>query len=417
MAGMLEAVIIDRLSLKSPALPTIQETDMHDFQITSSPASNMTLTKLSIRTVEAVAAAKIYLETRYSSILSNGSNPLTDRKDSVEPFVPEPQSGLDNSMEDQVDFIQHKSDNMRLFRVLKTKRRWKLNQPREVGDYEVLRLLGKGSFGLVQLVRRKDLDSPLSVPGMLAMTSGMNGFSSRRSSRIIDYVNEVFAMKVIRKADMLKKSQEGHLKAERDFLVASERSRWVVPLIESFQDDDNLYLVMEYMVGGDFLGFLLRYEILSEEMTRFYIAEIILCIEEVHRMKWIHRDVKPDNFLICNSGHLKISDFGLAFDGHWCHNQKYFMETRYSILDKLGIELIGDAQDIAEAQAVAVAEGISGNRPKATYKDDTIRPEGQPVLDHLNLMWKRKMARTIVGTSQYMAPEVIRGESYDGRCD
>jgi len=128
-------------------------------------------------------------------------------------------------------------------------------------------------------------------------------------------------MKVIRKSDMLRNSQEGHLRAERDFLVAAENSRWfvthksfcqqkaykwliirVVPLIESFQDLNNLYLVMEYMPGGDFLGLLIRDNVLSEAVTKWYIAEMILCIEEAHRLRWIHRDVKPDNFLISASG-------------------------------------------------------------------------------------------------------------------
>jgi serine/threonine protein kinase len=107
---------------------------------------------------------------------------------------------------------------------------------------------------------------------------------------------EVYAMKVIRKSDMLRNSQEGHLRAERDFLVSSAKSRWVVPLIASFQDANNLYLVMDYMVGGDFLGLLIRKETLSEDKTRWYIAEMILCVEEAHRLRWIHRDIKPDNF-------------------------------------------------------------------------------------------------------------------------
>jgi protein-serine/threonine kinase len=78
----------------------------------------------------------------------------------------------------------------------------------------------------------------------------------------------VYAMKVIRKSDMLRNSQEGHLRAERDFLVASENSKWVVPLIASFQDNNNLYLVMEYMVGGDFLGLLLREDVLDESVAK-----------------------------------------------------------------------------------------------------------------------------------------------------
>lgn len=74
--------------------------------------------------------------------------------------------------------------------------------------------------------------------------------------------------------------------------------RRVVPLFASFQDSQNLYLVMDYMPGGDFLGLLIRDNVLTEPVTRWYIAEMILCIEEAHALRWIHRDVKPDNFLV-----------------------------------------------------------------------------------------------------------------------
>lgn len=73
---------------------------------------------------------------------------------------------------------------------------------------------------------------------------------------------------------------------------------------------------MEYMAGGDFLGLLIRENILEEHVTRHYVAEMVICVEEAHRLGFIHRDIKPDNFLIDAHGHLKISDFGLAFDGH-----------------------------------------------------------------------------------------------------
>jgi len=102
----------------------------------------------------------------------------------------------------------------------------------------------------------------------------------------------------------------------------------IVPLVASFQDITNLYLVMEYMPGGDFLSLLIRENILHESVARFYIAEIILCVEAAHSLKCIHRDIKPDNFLVSASGHLKISDFGLAFDGHWSHDTTYYNSHR-----------------------------------------------------------------------------------------
>lgn len=179
---------------------------------------------------------------------------------------------------------------------------------------------------MVRLVKDKDAKPSGSSKKMASPVLSTHGsrkasiltlardFSRQRRRNVLSN-QEVYAMKVIRKADMLRNAQEGHLRAERNFLVAAEGSKWVVPLITAFQDDKHLYLVMDFCIGGDFLGLLIRKNILSEQITKWYMAEMILCVEEAHKMKWIHRDVKPDNFLIGADGHLKISDFGLAFDG------------------------------------------------------------------------------------------------------
>lgn len=198
----------------------------------------------------------------------------------------------------------------------------------------------------------------------------------------------------------------------------------VVPLIASFQDLNNLYLVMDYMPGGDFLGLLIRDNVLSEAVTKWYIAEMIVCIEEAHSLRWIHRDVKPDNFLISASGHLKISDFGLAFDGHWSHDQAYFNNHRYSLLAKLGISIEGDSIDIKEGRTLASALKLGQGTAPSTGKDQrhernssNSMDNGEGILNWRNRYSNRTLARSVVGTSQYMAPEVVRGDMYDGRCD
>ncbi|KAF1835663.1 kinase-like protein [Decorospora gaudefroyi] len=292
-----------------------------------------------------------------------------------------------------------------------------------ISNYDIVRVLGKGSFGVVRLVREKS-DNCGSLRGSSCSVGYLDGSLTPKDGQSCSPVRrpkQVFAMKVIRKSDMLRNSQEGHLRAERDFLVASENSRWVVPLISAFQDHNNLYLVMEYMMGGDFLGLLLREDILDENVAKWYMAEMILCIEEAHKMNWIHRDIKPDNFLITSSGHLKISDFGLAFDGHWAHNQTYYNEQRYTLLRDLDLHVQGDAQDIEEEKdredSRRTLELIHGGLAASGRYQARQDSANGPIIDWLNREQRRQFAKSVVGTSQYMAPEVIRGESYDGRCD
>jgi len=191
-----------------------------------------------------------------------------------------------------------------------------------------------------------------------------------------------------------------------------------VPLFASFQDASNLYLVMDYMPGGDFLGLLIRENTLHESVARFYIAEMILCVEAAHALKCIHRDIKPDNFLISASGHLKISDFGLAFDGHWSHDTAYYNNHRYSLLHKLDINVKGDEQDKAETHSLQATMKWTNNIQSGMEKHEKRRvDDGEPLLNWRNRCGNRTAAMSVVGTSQYMAPEVVAGKKYDARCD
>ncbi|KAJ6010716.1 hypothetical protein N7451_002128 [Penicillium sp. IBT 35674x] len=383
----------------------------------------------SIVTVEATAVAKVFLELYFNSIFQN-CNPRAQRQHELEQRMYAFQLAPDEQFVARCNWLVQENEHLRQCRTLKNVRPIGSDDAISAAGYEAIKVLGKGSFGVVRLVREKGSQKPSceedsSIREEFPSTRGrsLNMLKSaveRKHNRrkfMIGEDKDVYAMKVIKKSDMIRNSQEGHIRAERDFLVASEKSRWVVPLIASFQDGNHLYLVMDYMVGGDFLGLLIRKDILREDWTRFYVAEMIMCIEEAHRLCWIHRDVKPDNFLVSASGHLKISDFGLAFNGHWSHDQAYYYNHRYSLLEKLGIAVTGDAEDQNNT-----AEGRT-DPSKAAYDPLNMVDYSKyhtPTADLLawrNSKERRRFAKSVVGTSQYMAPEVIRGEMYDGRCD
>jgi tRNA A-37 threonylcarbamoyl transferase component Bud32 len=389
---------------------------------------------ITIVTVEATATAKVFFETYFNSLLHD-SDSRQRRRFELEQRLRECQSTVTLEYRARKAWAKHETQNLRLYRsMMAAGLSTQTKSSVAVGSYEVVKILGKGSFGVVRLVREKP---PQATIGRTCSNAGVNRLPTRSiikhaaqdaiaplTHRRVDLTKvkkEVYAMKVIRKSDMLRNSQEGHLRAERDFLVCAEGSQWIIPLVAAFQDAKFLYLVMDFCIGGDFLGLLIRKNILSEEITKWYIAEMILCVEEAHRMKWIHRDVKPDNFLIGADGHLKISDFGLAFDGQWDHDQKYYHKQRHDLVDKLGIMITGDSQDQQEEEVSdnvsRIADVWPGSRwragAEATNKDEG----GEPLLDRRNRKEQRRLARSVVGTSQYMAPEVIRGDLYDGRCD
>merc|ERR1719206_1071628 len=118
----------------------------------------------------------------------------------------------------------------------------------------------------------------------------------------------------MRKKDMIAKNQVAHVKAERDLMANSAHmdDNFLVRLHFSFQDATYLYLVMGFCGGGDLMTILMREDILSENQTKFYIAELAQAINAVHELDFVHRDLKPDNVLIANDGHIRLSDFGLA---------------------------------------------------------------------------------------------------------
>ncbi|XP_077367348.1 serine/threonine-protein kinase MRCK alpha isoform X7 [Festucalex cinctus] len=146
-------------------------------------------------------------------------------------------------------------------------------------DFEILKVIGRGAFGEVAVVKVRNTD-------------------------------KVFAMKILNKWEMLKRAETACFREERDVLVNGD-SQWITTLHYAFQDDDNLYLVMDYYVGGDLLTLLSKFEDrLPEEMARFYVAEMVLAIDSIHQLHYVHRDIKPDNILLDRNGHIRLADFG-----------------------------------------------------------------------------------------------------------
>lgn len=395
--------------------------------------------RLSIVTVEAAATAKIFFETHFNALL-NGYQPRSLRRRELELKLRSLQLEPEVQQRSREAWRAQESDLLRRERMLKSRPLDPAGiKGVSVGGYEVVKVLGKGSFGVVRLVKERATACPSTADRCITalMTlerpsrSDLAILRASAKEKLVPLASrrrdpnrgkkEVYAMKVIRKAAMIRNGQEGHLRAERDFLVAAEGSRWIIQLLAAFQDTKFLYLVMDYCIGGDFLGLLIRKSTLSEEVTKWYIAEMVLCVEEAHRMRWIHRDIKPDNFLIGADGHLKISDFGLAFDGEWAHDQRYYHKHRHSLVEKLGLSVVGDKDDIQEAEDAKTSRQIAKLFPRTQVRsksDSRDEPAiGEPVLDWRNRAQRRRLAKSVVGTSQYMAPEVIRGEHYDGRCD
>uniref|UniRef100_A0A8C2SU15 Serine/threonine-protein kinase greatwall n=1 Tax=Coturnix japonica TaxID=93934 RepID=A0A8C2SU15_COTJA len=118
-------------------------------------------------------------------------------------------------------------------------------------------------------------------------------------------------LQVMKKADMINKNMVHQVQAERDALALS-KSPFIVHLYYSLQSANNVYLVMEYLIGGDVKSLLHIYGYFDEEMAVKYISEAALALDYLHRHGIIHRDLKPDNMLISNQGHIKLTDFGLS---------------------------------------------------------------------------------------------------------
>ncbi|PAV81211.1 hypothetical protein WR25_14563 isoform H [Diploscapter pachys] len=219
-----------------------------------------------------------------------------------------------------------------------------------VTDFESLKVIGRGAFGEVRLVQKHD-------------------------------TGHIYAMKILRKAEMLEKEQTAHVRAERDILSEAD-CEWVVKMYYSFQDLINLYLVMEFLPGGDMMTLLIKKDTLSEEATQFYIAEAALAIQFIHNLDFIHRDIKPDNLLLDARGHIKLSDFGLCTGLKKVHRTEHYRNWPSQLPPDF------------------VSKPFESKRKAETWKK-----------------YRRAFAYSTVGTPDYIAPEVFQPNGYTKSCD
>eukprot|EP00898_Chlorokybus_atmophyticus_P004185 jgi/Chlat1/4768/Chrsp308S00818 len=225
-----------------------------------------------------------------------------------------------------------------------------------IDDFEIIKPISKGAFGRVLLARKR--------------TTG-----------------DLFAIKVLRKADMIRKNAVESVNVERSILslIASHNCH-VVNFYYSFTSKDNLYLVMEYLNGGDCFSLLQGLGALEEPVAKRYVAETVLALEYCHGNDIIHRDLKPDNLLISQDGHIKLTDFGLSRVGLINRTDDFSSSNEYSIPETaVPVEFKEEADTLS--------------RPGEKSRSLKLRH------------------RSCVGTPDYLAPEILLGTGHGPQVD
>lgn len=238
-----------------------------------------------------------------------------------------------------------------------------------IRDFELLKPISKGAYGSVFLTRKRA-------------------------------TGDLYAIKMLRKTDMIAKNQVTNVRAERMILMDRAQSPFVVKLFFTFQSPEYLYLVMEYLPGGDCASLVKTFGALPDEWVVQYVAEIVQGLHYLHSTGVVHRDMKPDNLLIDHHGHLKLTDFGLSKFGllgrHRAapRSDRRWQTTWAQFGDK--------EQPVPLANVSEAGTPAAGGSPTQTetYFRTLSHPDAQT-------------SGVIVGTPDYLAPESILGVGMD----
>eukprot|EP01119_Soliformovum_irregulare_P015523 TRINITY_DN4370_c0_g3_i2.p1 TRINITY_DN4370_c0_g3~~TRINITY_DN4370_c0_g3_i2.p1 ORF type:complete len:740 (-),score=160.35 TRINITY_DN4370_c0_g3_i2:85-2304(-) len=232
---------------------------------------------------------------------------------------------------------------------------FRAEKPR-LSDFDILKPISRGAFGKVLLAKKKK-------------------------------TGDVYAIKVMNKDDLRIKNQVEHIKAERNILAHTQHP-YLVKFYYSFQTKENLFMVMEYLAGGDLFSLLKNLQSFDINMTRVYIAQVTLALGYLHSKGIIHRDLKPDNLLVGADGHLKLTDFGLS---------------RFALYD-LYMDNHGSSSPLSRHLYSPLAFDSPSTSP-------TTSPQCSPKTRRNNRRY------SMVGTPDYLAPEVILGTGHGQAVD
>jgi len=249
-----------------------------------------------------------------------------------------------------------------------------------LNSFKILKLIGKGGYGEVYLVEHKKTKKKL-------------------------------ALKIMDKELIFKRNKVQHIKNERDVLVKGKVNPHLVRLHYSFQDRQYLYLAMEYCPGGDLRSLLNAIGTLEEEDAKLYFAEMISSVKYLHSLGYIHRDLKPENFLIDRFGHLKLADFGLSKEGVLSPDnfkEAPQLRRRESLISVKSIEALS-AQNF-DQRFVRTRSPSLVKKPLPNFNASSSQSNN-------SILTRRQQAYSIVGSPDYMSPEVLRQEGYGEEVD
>ncbi|TIB73070.1 hypothetical protein E3Q06_01294 [Wallemia mellicola] len=280
--------------------------------------------------------------------------------------------------------------------------------PASIRDFEVIKPISKGAFGSVYLAKKRA-------------------------------TGDYYAIKILRKADMISKNQVTNVRAERTILMSTAESPFVAKLFFTFQTRDHLFLVMEYLNGGDCASLIKQLGGLSEEWAKRYMAEVVLCLEHLHGQNIVHRlltlfsDMKPDNLLIDQKGHLRLTDFGLSKIGllgrqarGTTSDPSRQKSNQNHELDVQGISYLSPSNDTTSLPAsnsfiqsyFSNTWGSRSRRNSIVSESDTSGnnrslSRGTPPNHSDESSISKSRPQAFAGTPDYLAPETILGYGGD----